>query len=349
MTEEELNDADAMRRAFESFMMTGKNASGEETTSDSPIHGSTKKKKKKKKNSGRPTSNESPSQQKNLELIDERNRDNYEEKMNDESKTQWEEQQIRKWEKKSWSICHKFAKELKENWLEIDAQTELVVNSLSGIRSRLPMHAKLIDRFNREIGSNDLTSNSGYRDTIVRNYEETTCQNDLNRNDYIEILNKSDLELAMSHDLIQHEKMMEGLRSLLSTLSESVDTLSRHLDEMLQHQLESNDFPVYVSSRPSFLKVSHLPEALTDLFHMLSLETYRKQCLSQKIFESALDGVMEQVDQVEQQKNELNFDWLNLGPQGIINRCCSVWSHSSHHSEINLVVLNGVLETIRIS
>ena len=50
------------------------------------------------------------------------------------------------------------------------------------------------------------------------------------------------MELALSHDLMQHEKMMDGLRSLLANLSECHEALLRHLDVMTKHHSECLDF-----------------------------------------------------------------------------------------------------------
>ena len=311
-----VDDSDAMRRAFESYMMSGGSGGiGPSTEATSTLNG---------------------------------------EEEEDERMAYANEQRLKKWEKRSWTIFHKFANELKGTWLEIDEQTEQIVKSIAGIRSRLPMHAKLYDRFDRESKNNDLNSHSGYRHSLVREYEETSGEESFrgnvygwNGNDTSETLNKKDVELAMSHDLIQHEKMMEGLRSLFSVLSESVDALSRHLDEILQHQFDSDDLIFPTDLRTSFLKASHLPEVMTDLFQMLSLETYRKQCLAHRIFETVVDAVMEKSGSGSDIKTDpTNSDWGDLGPRGVVDRCSLLWPRNSKHSEIDLAILNGVLDAM---
>lgn len=310
-----VDDADAMRRAFESYMMSGGSGSAPATEATSTLNGEEEKK---------------------------------------ERIAYAKEQRLKKWEKRSWAIFHKFANELKGTWLEIDDQTGQIVKSIAGIRSRLPMHAKLYDRFDKESKNNDLNSHSGYRHSLLRGYEETCSEESSgvhvygwNANDTSETLNKKDVELAMSHDLLQHEKMMEGLRSLFSILSESVDALSRHLDEILQHQFDCDDLIVPTDLRTSFLKASHLPEVMTDLFQMLSLETYRKQCLAHRIFETVVDAVMEKSGSGSDIKTHpTNSDWSDLGPRGVVDRCSLLWSRNSEHSEIDLAILNRVLDSM---
>ena len=357
MEEGSTEDADAMRRAFESFMMSGGSAAAVQATSTSGQVPLPLGKKKKKKNSGRRTAGTDVlSQRASISLLCDEDSDATDEEKEDEARMAYaQEQRLRKWEKRAWAIFHKFADELKDTWLEIDGQIEQIVKSIAGIRSRLPMHAKLFDRFDRESKKKDLNFQSGYRHSLFGIYEETSdeeCyQSDMHRIDLSQTLNRKDVELAMSHDLIQHEKMMEGLRSLFSVLSESVDTLSRHLDESLRHQFDSGGLIIPPDVRPSFLKASHLSEVMTDLFHMISLETYRKQCLAHKIFETVVDAVMEK-NGTESNRETLDLvhsDWNDLGPRGVVDRCSLLWSRNCNHSEIDLTILHGVLDAARAS
>ena len=48
----------------------------------------------------------------------------------------------------------------------------------------------------------------------------------------------NDLQLALSHDLEQHEKMLVGLRSLMSNLAECHDALGRIVDSLWQYHFE---------------------------------------------------------------------------------------------------------------
>ena len=95
-------------------------------------------------------------------------------------------------------------------------------------------------------------------------------------------LSGEDVQNALSHDMIQHEKMLAALRGLFANLSECHEMILRSLDEITKYHLDClEDFRnvgLEVEFEPTFLKTSGSVGIMRDAIAMLSNELYRKQC-----------------------------------------------------------------------
>ena len=83
------------------------------------------------------------------------------------------------------------------------------------------------------------------------------------------------------HDLEQHEKMLAGLRRLLSALSEVQEALGRKLDELMGLHwgcCEDVDLRSEHSSSSS-IPMQTLVDEASLVYHQLAMELYRKQGL----------------------------------------------------------------------
>lgn len=253
------------------------------------------------------------------------------------------QQEMKKGEKKYWAIFHKFCHILQSQWLDIDDQALEVIQSISGIRHRLPVTMKLLNRYK------DLAMNLNSCDWKHKCHNQllvsTTQQQSRNS-----LLQKDDVELALSHDLLQHEKMMEGLRSLFANLSEIHEALSRTLEEMMKHQLQQDEqkmnYSQYYSllSTKSYLQSSSLVCLISDLFGMLSVELFRKQSMVRFIFNSADDRlfISSQEEKSDSQDDHPNLD--EYGPKKIVNHCLHNWPRSCDESLIDNSVLAHVID-----
>jgi hypothetical protein len=265
-------------------------------------------------------------------------------------------QEMKKGERKYWSIFHKFCNILQSQWMDIDDQTLQVVQSISGIRQRLPITMKLLNRYQDNItiiqpfNNNSEWKNHAYNQNLISPQLQSTKM----------FLQKEDVELALSHDLLQHEKMMKGLRNLFANLSEMHEALSRTLGEMMKHHLlqqeeqkynylhhlhQRNDFYLLETSIKSYFESTSLVDLITDLFHLLSLELYRKQTMVQLIIKSADDRLLLPI---HEQKMDSQFDIdddddgndLSSGPKKIVDLCVKKWPMSSDESFID----NSIIE-----
>jgi len=302
---------DAMRRAFEQFMMQGKSNKNNSTTT-------------------------------NIEELQEK----------EESKKKQEINQIQieinKSEKKYWSIYHRFCNILQNHWIDIDDQTLQVVHSISGIRHRLPLQMKQSKKYEEsKINTqNDSLKFQGYNQTLISS--SSSLLHDSKQRDLTWLLQREDIELALSYDLIQHEKMMEGLRSLLSNLAETHESLSRTLDEIMKFHLQQQEVLInydkhYSSlSWTSYQKTSELVGVLNDLFQMLSMELYRKQMLTNSILDSADDRILLS-DQEDWFGSHVGNDPNDASPKKIIKYCLDCWSRPCDQSCIDTTLLEYAL------
>eukprot|EP01083_Nonionella_stella_P155830 503957_1 len=106
------------------------------------------------------------------------------------------------------------------------------------------------------------------------------------------LLNEEDADLALSHDLLQHEKMMSAIRSLFANLSECQEAMHRILDEVMKHHHECIEVFDWSDLTVSFYKSSSLEELLNDFVAMLSLELYRKQSLVHLLLGAVEDDLL---------------------------------------------------------
>lgn len=109
-----------------------------------------------------------------------------------------------------------------------------------------------------------------------------------------------DLELALQHDLLQHERMLAGARKLLHSLGEAQEALGRRLDELLLHHVETYrylDDPVVAATADgygyvAFEGICGRVDRCQLLYAQSSKELYRKQSLAAQVFDSVVDSLL---------------------------------------------------------
>lgn len=127
-------------------------------------------------------------------------------------------------------------------------------------------------------------------------------------------LDTEDINLALSHDLLQHERMLSVLRSLLALLAQHIDEIGRRLDEWIfldlselppsQQQLDR----YYVSKGDEsttkdrilvtgWTNQQNILEDAREVYSLLALDLFRKQKLAMGIFNSCLDNILITIDE----------------------------------------------------
>lgn len=197
--------------------------------------------------------------------------------------------------KKYWQILSAFRKTLQEDWLDLDDHLGDVVHSIVDLRSRIHMSSKCLhtssNHTRSSVGSSSL--GHGYRNQ-PHNPEWVLGH-----------LVKDDVELALSHGLMQHEKMMTGARRLISSLHQAEEALGRRLDELMTLHLDVNEILLTTSSYSQLdengnavedgdlaLFGMQLVEWARQVFTVLAEELYRKQGLVQTILDSVNDNLL---------------------------------------------------------
>eukprot|EP00553_Chaetoceros_curvisetus_P001571 CAMPEP_0204627826 /NCGR_PEP_ID=MMETSP0717-20131115/14381_1 /ASSEMBLY_ACC=CAM_ASM_000666 /TAXON_ID=230516 /ORGANISM="Chaetoceros curvisetus" /LENGTH=318 /DNA_ID=CAMNT_0051644195 /DNA_START=332 /DNA_END=1288 /DNA_ORIENTATION=+ len=256
--------------------------------------------------------------------------------------------EIRKAEKIYWHIFKRFINRVKDEWLDIDDQGYQVVKSIAGIRKRLPSEHKLLRQFRDVVVQKKDWACHGTRQVLIASKgEEEEEEEDYERGKGaaapgLGLLSEEDVELALSHDLMQHEKMMSGLRSLFAQLSECHEALFRMLDEMTQHHLECSESFHWDDLPPSFRRASSLEGLMGDLLAMFSLELYRKQCMVHQVLDRVQDDLLRNTKKGGGGRED-DSEWEDLTPQGVVDRCCRLWPKDCSESSIEIGTLENAL------
>jgi hypothetical protein len=190
-----------------------------------------------------------------------------------------------------------------EEWKDLDGQLEQVVGSIANLRDRI------VWEFCVEKQQNDKEEKewAGY------GFRSSSCC----------CLSKEDVELALTHDLLQHERMLSGARGLISSLARVQDALGRRLDEWMMMELED---PQGGGERLNECQ---------QVYSLLAQELYRKQELVQQLLDSCHDGMLVGNEELVFRKGG--------SPQTIARRCVEQWSYREKEQSLLVdSVLRGV-------
>jgi len=338
------DDSEKMRLAFEQFMLSGgknnnnnnnnnnnknsqeKNSNEEASTPQSTSSKSKKKKKKKRQSTGatpnkvvstspattkQPSSSSSPQQ----------------------PTTTTPNPKVKK---RYYQLLRSFNDKVKHTWMDIDEQLLSVLQNIVSIRGRVPHEWKVLSQATRyyqamvvedspeqgeEFDNNDYNGNED--DWKSYGHQETSSQS------FSHHLRIDDIQLALSHDLEQHEKMLIGLRSLMSNVAECHDALGRIVDNLWQFHFEvENDEGMNKDE-----SLEHIVTSVTSLYQMLSMELYRKQNMIPMVIDSTKDEILGM--------NELGKGH-GVGTkksQTLVRECCKSWKRSSSDEELLLSVM----------
>ncbi len=260
--------------------------------------------------------------------------------------------EVKKAEKTYLYIFKRFMNRIKDDWLDIDDQAYQVVKSIAGIRRRLPSENKMLRQFKDVMVQKKSWACHGIRRALVvaKGEEEKNGDYECSSGAHVAgfgLLTEEDIELALSHDLMQHEKMMSGLRSLFAQLSDCHEALMRMLDEMNKHHLDCSESFYWGDLPPSFHRAASLEGLMSDLLAMLSLELYRKQCMVHEVLEKVKDDILRNSKSGAGGGREDDSEWEDLTPQGVVDRCCRLWPKGCLESSIEITTLENALDLVQ--
>jgi hypothetical protein len=316
---EDDDDDDAMRLAFQQFMMTGRHG-------DANNHPNT--------TATTTTNNNTMRNQVENELS----------QLQSQSQLQLQQQgqRMKKAERRYWQIFQKFAIMVRDEWFHLDDEAYRIVEAVSHIRSRLSMEARVWKKFHHRHHHDNNNNNNNNNNNLSMKDCQWACHANHPLTLDIQI---RDVDLALCHDLEQHEQMMVGLRSLFANLSECHESLMRQMDAMMKHHLECckefhNGMIMTVAS--SLGKAASLTQVMACVLDMLSQELYRKQCLVHMILDSVNDTLIGQDDEhgdwsgndgakdmdVHDHRSETHWEQDSMTPQRMMTAesCSKRWS-----------------------
>jgi hypothetical protein len=270
------DDAEQMRLAFEAFMLQGKGAaiftaaSGDASTNTSITTSANSKKKKKKK---RPPAGPSPQKQTTTPSKTEMITSPSPSKLDQSTK------------KRYYQLLRSFSNKIQQSWFEVDDQMLAVLESIVSIRGRLHIEWKMLNSYDTRLTYKG-------QEMGGQNWKDAGCRGKHEMQQPLH-LHQADVQLALENDLDQHEKMIGALRSLISELSETHDSLGRLVDTIWMFHLDSRESILEVGDENDEQNgMDLLVQNTNDLFQILSLELYRKQSLVPAVIASINDEML---------------------------------------------------------
>ena len=268
----EEDDPEKMRIAFEVFMLRGKGAAtsdggGDIDTNTTNTNATTGSKKKKRPSTGRSPQKQTTTPPSPISLSSPN-------KVNQSTKRRY------------YQLLRSFSNKIQQSWFEVDDQILAVLESIVGIRTRLPLEWKLLnsyDAFGEINGEEEMENDwkcygSRFKSEIHHSFH----------------LHRGDAQLALDNDLEQHEKMITALRSLIAELSECHDSLGRLVDTIwtfhFDCQHDTNNYEYEGNNEHNDIEV--IVQNTSNLFRNLSQELYRKQCLIPTIIATTHDEML---------------------------------------------------------
>ena len=226
-----------------------------------------------------------------------------------ELETVREVQAVKKLERKYWQILNAFQGSLERDWLAVDDNLGGVVSSIANLRGRIVMESRKIYE------NRDGSSNHG----SWKRYGYRSCGMDLTIDD---------IQLALSHDLLQHENMMVGARKLLASMADAQEALGRRLEELILHHMDTVEFIQslvhFDPQSSSIVVVMGMVDSLQDIYTSLAAELYRKQSSLQTLLDVTNDDLLitgeERVTRQDQD------------PRALAEKCAMSWSRRSTSS-----------------
>ena len=133
---------------------------------------------------------------------------------------------------------------------------------------------------------------------------------------------KDDLELALSHGLMQHEKMIAATRTVVSSLNQAQEALGRRLDELYMFHLEvSPMLPELESPEEEYDLILFAEQVVhwsQTVYTELADELYRKQTIVHTLANSVTDGLLYKESDEDSYDDEKN-------PRKVASKCLQAW------------------------
>ena len=246
----------------------------------------------------------------------------------------------KKAERKYWQILKAFQGTLQRSWLDTDHHLGDIVSSIANLRVRIGVAAAA----QLEEGIPEWHG-CGYRS---------------HRNG---ALQRNDMEMTLSHNLRQHEKMLGGLRTVVSSLANAQEILGRRLEEMVLFHQETTTLQEeedQVTSRNNNNKADdNVPHTWDDwavivnrmerVYTMLAVELYRKQRMVQRVLDSSRDDLLSDPNDDNNNngggsKEEAVSGNDDTNGLQIAEECVAKWSRDCKASAVQTDILQQLLE-----
>ena len=157
-----------------------------------------------------------------------------------------------------------------QEWKDTDHQLEAVLSSMANLRDRIWWETQQME-------------------TIQAHKPWEKCSF---RPSFMSEMTLDDVQLALTHDLLQHEKMMVNGRKLIANLAQTQDGMGRRLDEWMMMNHDS------ALSPQGLMRL----EQAQDIYRLLAEKLYARQELLKSVLDSSQDGLVDR-NSVEMDEN----------------------------------------------
>ena len=212
-----------------------------------------------------------------------------------------------------------------EEWKDTNRQLEGVLGSIVNLRDRVYWESSRLEALSVATPSKEERDISMKQQQKQRQSSWRDCgfRSILCNQNSSGALLEEDIHLALNHDLLQHERMLSALRSLLASLAQTVDDIGRRLDEwMLQNLSDQDDGGV--SEERMFvarIKEQNALELAQEVYSLLASDLYRKQKMATRVFNSCHDGVLVRGD-VDDISND---SFWKTDPRDVVKKASKEW------------------------
>jgi len=221
-----------------------------------------------------------------------------------------------------------------EEWKDTNYKLEGVLRSIANLRDRVYWESGCLKASSVAIGGRTICvqqqqerkqQGSTWRDSGFRSIS-------LNHIGGHTLLNE-DIDLALNHDLLQHEKMLSALRSLVASLAQSVDEVGRRLDEwMFQNLMDQND-EIDEKMFGIIVKEQNTLEIVQEVYSLLASDLYLKQKMATRILDSCHDGLLGIGDE-----NNQSRCYRKVNPRDVIRKTAKELSSTEQKTLIRNLV-----------
>jgi flagellar motor protein MotB len=164
-----------------------------------------------------------------------------------------------------------------QDWNHTDRQLEKVLRSIANLQMRLAGESHLHRRHEQQRQQDDSRQEKPWVGSGFRTHAAVSGI----------FLTRRDIDMALDHDLLQYERMLATLRSFMASMSQSLDALSRRLEEWMH--IHWNNVGQQQQQQQQHWQQQQEPllEDAQQLYRLLAEDLYRKQVAVQRVLESS--------------------------------------------------------------
>jgi hypothetical protein len=265
--------------------------------------------------------------------------------------------------KRYFQLLRSFNDKVQHSWLDTDDQMLSIIENIVSIRGRLPIEWKLLHLASSQSSSPGASSNERGMNPQADDDDDSMFRDKWKNcgflgkpkeTPYSSVhLHIDDIQLALSNDLMQHEKMLLELRRQMSQLAECQEAVGRIVENLWQFHLEccsgvEDDVDEKEQDGAAHDMENDIVQGVTEVFHMLSMELHRKQKIVPMIIESTKDdllGIKEDETADEGVPTSVGEDgsddanWKGSGGLQAARKCCKIWNRSSVETCIDMSLI----------